>query len=686
MKLNPNNTALDLPEGFNARLIPLKENLAKHLKHQNYNKLNKIIISMPKNREKSFFGDDRWNISPYWHKQSNLEKIHIDFTFLKENEKLQLELKFISYGWIFHKSGRKTKPAKIQTVWNRISSFKKVYRFLSMNGHTSIAAFKDKNVWQNFLDFIKDEEYSKSSLVEMFVAFSRVRDLEQWLEKSFELPSFKANQLAKKLSTKEENQTLSIPGRIADIIYGKAIALVEECYPYKKELGLIEALIQKNYREGQKTVDRKIASGIYTFISSPQDKQYAREVNNHQPQKISDIISNNINGLSNLPIGSNGTDWASFSSELMTACFICCDAFSGMRNSELNEMEVNASFNETHEKFEFNFIGSKEHKLHNGKRMSWVCAPISHKAIKIVQEFVRDMGQQLTSRNHDFKNNIWLTQKSRSKLPRLITGWNTRLQNFSKNANAIITEEDLQEAKLSNPNSKGSIIKYVIPGTYWHFTTHQCRRTLAVFASANRLSSPVAIKQQYKHLYLQMAEWYGEGAKELKKKLLVSDPEFQQLLAEVKLESSTNKFYNWFNTDTKLGGTGGKAIMDIRQDAPTIYSDWNTLYKAIKSKRLTLHSSLHSHCRNGYNCDMEGAINPAFCVSCSSDGSIIEEEQAISWQTKHKRLTEYFTDNSNISFQEKLPFILQIQAAEQVMKDFKIHYEPFPELIEVSIQ
>ena len=82
---------------------------------------------------------------------------------------------------------------------------------------------------------------------------------------------------------------------------------------------------------------------------------------------------------------------------------------------------------------------------------------------------------------------------------------------------------------------------------------------------------------------------------------------------------------------------------------------------------------------------MESVVNDAFCPTCSSEGSVIEPEQAKRWHNKHLKLTRYFDENQDLSFQEKLPFLLQIQAAEHVLEDFGIEYEKFPELIEVSV-
>ena len=115
----------------------------------------------------------------------------------------------------------------------------------------------------------------------------------------------------------------------------------------------------------------------------------------------------------------------------------------------------------------------------------------------------------------------------------------------------------------------------------------------------------------------------------------------------------------------------------MRGDVPTIYSSWDVIYKAVKDGKLTLHGSLHSYCKNGYECDMEGVVAPQFCVECGSGGSIIDEQQAKWWQKKHRSLTTYMSSGEDISVSERSHYITQIRAAEAVMTDFGMPFEVF---------
>jgi hypothetical protein len=149
----------------------------------------------------------------------------------------------------------------------------------------------------------------------------------------------------------------------------------------------------------------------------------------------------------------------------------------------------------------------------------------------------------------------------------------------------------------------------------------------------------------------------------------------------VNAETVANKIFNQWHSDAHLSGSHGKTIMKMRDNVPQIYSSWEVIYQAIKGGRLTLHSTAHSYCKAGYDCDMDGIITPQFCVDCSSGSSIIDDKQARWWQKKHKILVTYIGLSDDISVTDRSHYITQIRAAEIVMSDFDMEFTPFePEL------
>ena len=408
----------------------------------------------------------------------------------------------------------------------------------------------------------------------------------------------------------------------------------------------------------------------------------AAYIRDNKPRNPSDIISPLAQKLPNMPLA-NSSEFQRYRGQLINASYIVCGGFSGMRDSELDKLTPNSYYKDTFEGREYHMLQSHTFKL-GEKRETWVTASSSKIAIELMTTLTERLRQEVTYPDKKYTNTLWVNQSVRSKPPTLISYWNVRLQLFCKQFNFIVTEEDHQECLDSNPQSHGRVKKYVLVGKPWHMTPHQFRRSLAFYCIKNRFSTMVALKQQFKHLYLAMTEWYTNGGKLASYRSLVVDEKIQSMLEDINAETTANKIFKQWHSSEKLSGSHGKAIMQMRGDVPTIYSSWDVIYKAVKDGKLTLHGTTHSYCKNGYNCDMDGVVMPQFCVDCGSGSSIIDEEQARWWQKKHNSLVAYMESDEDISVSERSHYITQVRAAEIVMADFELPFTPFEPDLKVA--
>jgi hypothetical protein len=214
-------------------------------------------------------------------------------------------------------------------------------------------------------------------------------------------------------------------------------------------------------------------------------------------------------------------------------------------------------------------------------------------------------------------------------------------------------------------------------GELWPITTHQFRRTFAVFAKRYSLCSDIAIKQQFKHLDLPTAEWYGQGGIASKLKSLHLDKELTSLLDEVGTELKTQKIHDWYNKGEFLYGRMGGALMRERRELPQMYKSWEIIYQHVSEGRLNLVGTLHSYCLAGYECSMNKIASPANCMNC--ENQLIDTEKANNWKSRYEKCCELLIeyDQSNTLSQSIYShFITQIRAAEKVMNYFKIKFEP----------
>ncbi|ATC60246.1 hypothetical protein [Vibrio anguillarum] len=644
---------------------------------QRFDELDAVVVCRDKDGNvTATFGQNSWDCFAFSRKKG---KNNLNFSNLDAHPELQRELKLFTYGWLFNFSPQNKKAAKFATIHSRLEKAMISYRFLAREGEHSLSKLSYTNMRQRFDEYLMEHELSSGTLVKVFVAINKAMEYTAWHKVTLGFERIEPVNEAKRLNGIGQQQTLVIPERLCHTIYGKAMALIEEALPHATLIADTERDLQDNYMQGKQILESKLIAGrVFAFMNSDgsnDSHKLAIATRDNQPRQPNELIKPLARKLPNIPLR-NGTDFQRYLGQLITASYIVCGGFSGMRDSELDKLTANSYYQDSLNGRVHHLLQSHAFKL-GEKRETWITASISKTAIDLMSILTKKWRDETQLPNEKYTNTLWVNQTLRSHAPKLITNWNQRLRQFCKQFNYVVTEDDYQECVKSNPCSPVKIEKSVVVGQPWPMSTHQFRRTLAFYCVKNRLSSLVALKQQFKHLYLAMTEWYTNGGQLASLRDLKIEPQIQQALDEINAESTANKIFKQWHSDEKLSGSHGKAIMKMRGDVPTIYSSWDTIYKAVKNGKLTLHGSLHSYCKSGYDCDMDGVVAPQFCVDCSSGSSIIDEQQAKWWQKRHRSLSTYMATGDDITVTDRSHYITQIRAAENVMRDFEMEFTPF---------
>lgn len=691
--MSKSTLAILLPREFEAHQSPEALDVVALYRQHQHSILNNVALCKDESGNViAKFGDITWDCSRLVTTKNSSHR-KINFSEFRQHPALLCEMKLICYGWLFTRNLQYSAPTKMSTIIGRISGLKMSYRFLIEHGLTSLTDLSISQNWGEFLSFLEFQKKSAGTLTHILCAVQQARRLFPWL--GFDCPdtSFSPTDLSRKLcrpQASEREQTLAIPERLADVLLHHAVELVETAWSYRHRLGETERLLQENYDAGKQAVKEKIRTGVWRWLDTKNDSaeyrhRFAKEAVYLAPFRAADIIAQQLSGYPDCAPGANGIWWFKYRANILSACFVCCAAFSGMRESELFELTPESYYTASHSGRTFHFLKAKTHKM-GEKNTQWVVAPIVQKVIELVTALTEHMRVQLlaeatTAREKSLAQSLWLSQGQRSAKPGHISNWTLRLANYSRLAGLTVTQEDYLECLRANPNSRERIKKNVQTGKYWKLSPHQFRRTLAFFTIKNRLGNAIAIKQQFKHLYLQMSEWYCEGGIPSRLHDVKIDTELQKMIDAAGVEQIAHKYWSWFKGDSVLSGSHGKDILKMRDDLPLVFRSWDTLLRQVKEKKLTLHGTLHAYCKNGYDCDMGGVVNPAFCVNCGSHGSIIDEEQAMWWRSKHKLLIDYLNYNQPVSAAVLTHCLTQIRAAEQVMSEFSMsfdRYEPEP--------
>lgn len=643
-----------------------------------FEELDTVVICKDKQgNATATFGQSVWNCLPFCRKNT---KNTLNFDEFETYPNLQRELKLIAYGWLFNKSPKNKKALVFSATRSRLEAIKKVYRFLASKQLVSMKALSSSHTLTSFESYLQEQSYTKNTISQTFTAINGAVHYASWHKLDLGIKPIQTSHKSRQLSDGERQQTLVIPERTCNAIYGNAIELIETALPHAQLIADTEKALQDNYLEAKNILTKRMKQGHhnYSFMNidgSINNHKYSTAITDYLPKKHKDIIS----PLAlKLPIVSlkNGNEFRRYLEQLITASYIVCGGFSGMRDSELQKLTPNSYYKDIFEGREYHMLQSHTFKL-GEKRDTWVTAASAKTAIELMTVLTKYWRHKVKYPDPRYTDSIWVNQRLRSEPPKLITSWNKRLQNFCIQFSLTVSEDDYQECLESNPQSIEKIKKTVVVGKPWYLTTHQFRRTLAFYCIKNRLGSLVALKQQFKHLYLSMTEWYSNGGRLASQRDLKVDETIRQTLNEINAETTANKIFKQWHSDENLSGVHGKAIMKMRGDIPTIYSSWDIIYKAVKDGKLTLHGTAHSYCKSGYDCDMDGVVAPQFCVDCGSGSSVIDEQQAQWWQKKHCSITTYIASGENMSVSERSHYITQVRAAEIVMRDFGMEFTPF---------
>lgn len=116
---------------------------------------------------------------------------------------------------------------------------------------------------------------------------------------------------------------------------------------------------------------------------------------------------------------------------------------------------------------------------------------------------------------------------------------------------------------MLNPSREGQL---TVGGTYSGFSSHDFRRSFAVFFVRYGFGSASGIKFQFKHQNINMSGYYANNAVLAQMNDLLMDEEMLNELKEAGIDLGVDIFDEIYNDSEHLSGVKGKAIMQERLD------------------------------------------------------------------------------------------------------------------------
>ncbi|VVP71009.1 integrase [Pseudomonas fluorescens] len=123
---------------------------------------------------------------------------------------------------------------------------------------------------------------------------------------------------------------------------------------------------------------------------------------------------------------------------------------------------------------------------------------------------------------------------------------------------SVITEKDFEELLMLDPLREWQSQEGFQPGQVWNLTTHQFRRSMAVYAAQSGLVSLPSLKRMLQHTLLQMSLYYIKGFETAKYLFSVENPEVIAFFKTQQPDAEASLYLrDVILEETKLHGAAG---------------------------------------------------------------------------------------------------------------------------------
>lgn len=464
------------------------------------------VISFRNGVVLSCYGDDVWDLSPYGKKDSKMNFISIVGKVQKKEAK-RLSFLYLTFG-----SGKgKTLPSGITASRVFMTTIKHLAEHAQDVSITINGIFENKKRLRAYL--FKAIRYKLHRSKDLQTILSVIENIST--ERSgFTYKINKANTKILNIFIRkyEESleQTLLVPASIyasAGKSRWKHIAFIE------KHLTKLESFIA-DYSE-------------YRGFGSSKSTKLSEEEKQYRLSWKEAVIKHDIEELFNEYNIANREGFDRFLTRLQGTCRHLLHQYTGMRSKECSMLTHDCWRKKTKEMP--SRIFGKTTKLHGvPTHQVW----ITHDEIKRVVDLLNVIGKPMRNKvcpeleKPPLLIRISLLSKSKGELSNL--GYDAVIVNMpnkkSKYGDELpldiegitITKEYIEELSCVDDRDWNGH-EWVRVGERWRFTSHQYRRSLAVYALGSGLVSLHAIKEQFGHLITTMTAYYGNGHKSARK-------------------------------------------------------------------------------------------------------------------------------------------------------------------------
>ncbi|WP_216595358.1 hypothetical protein, partial [Chromobacterium subtsugae] len=374
--------------------------------------------------------------------------------------------------------------------------------------------------------------------------------------------------------------------------------------------------------------------------------------------------------------------------EIQTAIKLTIQTFTGMRDDEALSLPYHC--------LEETVINGKSHyivlgrttKLNNGrvKRTHWVTNHDGYRAIKLAQQIADTIfgvfgvtPQKTEGRTTDhplFVSVAYLAFAGGTLKPegnRFRTGsiFLERMKALRKRLEPIIEDADIRELEHIDPHRAWRSEEKFQLGKPWLFTSHQLRRSLALYAQRSGFVSLPSLRRQLQHITNEMSRYYAKGSSFAENFIGDDKEHFGLEWQQAQPESAALSYVLnvLLSNDILFGGHANWVEHRLKDSKGVLLADRETTLRRFRKGEISYRETPIGGCTKVGECD-QPALNWLH-VDCLRDncrnlvGNLTKLERVIAAQDKMVKAL----DLSTIEYRtEKADLELLVAAREAVLQ------------------
>ena len=348
----------------------------------------------------------------------------------------------------------------------------------------------------------------------------------------------------------------------------------------------------------------------------------------------------------------NRINFKGFLTKMQGTCKHLLHAYTGMRNGEILNIQSNCLESITTNNGICRIISTTSKFAGTNKNAKWVTSKEIERIIFILRSI-----NQVIATHYDIKlddlplflsSNIFI-EKEKNKSIKI-----SAKRKFAKEDELhldysllTLTIKDKQEIEEIDFNKKTKDLEI---GQLWEFTSHQYRRSLAVYSIQSGIVSLGALQIQLKHLFREMTLYYSNGASYARKLFDIPKEHIANEFDRLKPELDTLAYIkNVIFSDEKLFGIHGKFIenntkQNSQEFKTYFFENRNKTLKQFQNGEIAYKETALGGCISIEACDSRLTRSITACFDCH--GGVLKKSKVDNVIQKQKEFISFLNTNT----------------------------------------